>query len=134
MDDAYIVSRDKEWLLSLIPQIRDFLKDRLHLDLHMGKTQVLSVRQGVEFLGAFVKPYRTYISNESLHRMMKQVAGIHTRNEEAVMRAVNSWLGVLSHYDSFNIKSELFVNARFLSIGTFDSDMTVYELSKPAAA
>ncbi len=134
VDDAYIVSRDKEWLMSLVPQIRDFLKDRLHLDLHMGKTQVLNVRRGVEFLGAFVKPYRTYISNESLHRMMKQVAGIHTRNEETVMRAVNSWLGVLSHYDSFNIKSELFVNTRFLAIGTFDRDMTVYELSKPAAA
>ena len=131
VDDAYIVSRDKEWLLSLVPQIRDFLKDRLHLELHMGKTQVLSVRRGVEFLGAYILPYRTYISNESLRRMMEQMEGMGNVSKESIYHSVNSWLGVLGHYDSFNIRCELFMKTHFLRYGSFDRDMTTFTLSKP---
>jgi hypothetical protein len=131
VDDAYIVSRDRDWLLSLIPQIRDFLKDRLHLELHMGKTQVIDVRRGVEFLGAYILPYSTYISNESLRRMMVQMQGMGNVSKESMYHSVNSWLGVLSHYDSFNIRCELFMKARFLRYGTFDRDMTTFTLSKP---
>lgn len=131
VDDAYIVSCDRDWLLSLVPQIRDFLKDRLHLELHMGKTHVIDVRRGVEFLGAYILPYRTYISNESLRRMMEQMEGMGNVSKESMYHSVNSWLGVLSHYDSFNIRCELFMKPRFLRYGTFDRDMTVYELSKP---
>ncbi len=134
VDDAYIVSCERDWLLSLVPQIRDFLKDRLHLELHMGKTQVIDVRLGVEFLGAYILPYRTYISNESLRRMMEQMEGMGNVSKESMYHSVNSWLGVLSHYDSFNIRCELFMKTRFLRYGTFDRDMTVYELSKPVTA
>ena len=38
VDDFYIVSQDKEKLLSYIPLIKSFLKEELLLDLHMGKT------------------------------------------------------------------------------------------------
>lgn len=134
VDDAYIVSRDRDWLLSLVHHIRDFLKDRLHLELHMGKTQVIDVRRGVEFLGAYILPYRTYISNESLRRMMEQMEGMGNVSKESMYHSVNSWLGVLSHYDSFNIRCELFMNTRFLRYGAFDRDMTTFTLSKPVTA
>ena len=39
--------------------------------------------------------------------------------------------GVLSHYDSFNIRCELFIKAHFLRYGSFDRDMTTFTLSKP---
>lgn len=32
-------------------------KERLHLDLQEGKTQISDVKYGVEFLGAYLKPY-----------------------------------------------------------------------------
>ena len=126
VDDAYIVNTDKGWLLSLIPMIRDFLKDRLHLDLHMGKTQVLNVRRGVEFLGAYILPYRTYISNASLKRMMEQIEGMGNVSKESMYHSVNSWLGVLNHYDSFNIRCELFMKYMFLRYGSFDRDITTF--------
>lgn len=124
VDDAYIVSCDKRWLLSLIPNIKDFLRERLFLELHMGKTQLFDVQRGVEFLGAYILPYRTYISNESLQRMMRQVAGMKTNNKETICRSVNSWLGVLSHYNSFKIRCEMFLNQKFINAGAFDSNMT----------
>lgn len=124
VDDAYVVSCDKEWLQSIIPKVENFLNSYLHLELHMGKTRIYDVRRGVEFLGAYVLPYRTYISNESLERMIKQIRKMKTTHKDDVYRSVNSWLGVLSHYNSFNIRCELFFNERFLSISTFNRDMT----------
>jgi hypothetical protein len=128
VDDSFVVSTDKEWLLSLFPRIREFLRDRLHLELQMGKLHIVSSRQGAEFLGGFVKPYRNYISNESLNRMMVSVASMNMRNPNDVWASVNSFLGVLSHYSSFNIRSRIFFNSELLKLGTFNREMTQFTL------
>ena len=41
---------------------RDFLRDELGLTLHEGKTVICNVRYGVEYLGAYLKPWRRYVS------------------------------------------------------------------------
>jgi hypothetical protein len=128
VDDSFVVSTDKEWLLSLVPRIREFLRDRLHLELHMGKLHIVSSRYGAEFLGGFIKPYRIYISNESLNRMMVSVASMDKRNPNDVWASVNSFLGVLSHYSSFNIRSRMFFNSELLKLGTFNREMTQFTL------
>ncbi|MBQ4388020.1 MAG: hypothetical protein II822_10515 [Prevotella sp.] len=130
VDDAYVVSADKRWLLSLVPHIRQFLKERLHLDLHMGKLRIQEVHQGAEFLGAYVKPRTTYISNAAVRRLVASVDNIDTGNRERVLRSVNSFLGVLSHYDSYNIRCGLFLRPEFLRHGTFNRDMTTFTLSR----
>lgn len=56
-------------LLERIGPIRAFLRDRLRLDLSERKTRICDARHGVEFLGAFVKPFRTYVSARSLRRI-----------------------------------------------------------------
>ena len=129
VDDSYVVSTDKEWILSLVPQVREFLKDRLHLELHMGKLHVQKVTYGTEFLGAFIKPYRTYISNESLNRMLTSVRSLNMKDKWDVWHSVNSFLGVLSHYSSFNIRARVFFTEEFLKISTFNRNMT--QMSKP---
>ena len=73
VDDAAIVSHDKEMLLSFVPKIQSFLKDKLGLELHMGKLVISEVHKGVEFLGAYIKPYRTYISKDTLQRMKNNI-------------------------------------------------------------
>ena len=63
----------------------------------MGKLHVREISQGIEFLGAFVKPYRDYISNHTLERMTKKIQEIDLRNEEKAVRTIDSYLGILSH-------------------------------------
>ena len=128
VDDSFVVSTDKEWLLSLVPRIREFLQDRLQLELNMGKLHIVSSRQGAEFLGGFVKPYRNYISNESLDRMIQSISKMNMRHPIEVWASVNSFLGVLSHYSSFNIRSRMFFNSELLTIGTFNREMTQFTL------
>lgn len=128
VDDAYVVSCDKQWLLSLIPSIQDFLHERLHLDIHRGKTQIHDVKYGVDFLGGFVKPYRTYMSNGALIRMRRNVRYLPKHNPDKLFRSVNAFLGVLAHHDTFKLRKELLENELTLKFGYFDRDMKVYTL------
>ena len=70
-------------MLSIVPRIDDFPQTRLGMKLHRGKTHVVDVRQGIEFLGAFVKPYRTYISNKTVVRMRQTLNELNTHDKVA---------------------------------------------------
>jgi hypothetical protein len=74
----------------------------------MGKLHVRAVSQGIEFLGAFVKPYRDYISNKTLERITRNIRTMDLRDVNHVEASINSYLGVLSHSSSYNVKRELF--------------------------
>ena len=70
VDDMFIVGESKECVKSLIEPIRAFLRNHLKLELSEGKTRICDARQGVEFLGAFIKPFRTYVSSRSLRKVL----------------------------------------------------------------
>ena len=131
VDDSATVCSDRQRLTDAIPLMRDFLKEELSLDMHMGKTQIIDVRYGVEFLGAFIKPYRTYICNRSLSRIRQEAADVMHMGRGQAFRTVNSLLGVMSHYSSYNLRQEIFTQQHILRYGTFDRDMTTFTLSKP---
>jgi len=134
VDDSATISSDRQRLTDAIPVMRDFLKEDLCLDMHMGKTQIIDVRYGVEFLGAFIKPYRTYICNRSLSRIRQEAADVRHMGRGQAFRTVNSLLGVMSHYSSYNLRREIFMQDHILRYGTFDRDMTTFTLSKPVTA
>lgn len=104
VDDAYIVSHDKEFLKNVIPKIKDYMYKELGLELHLGKTQINNASKGVEFLGAYIKPYRTYMSNQCLRRMRRKINEHKADNKENKISSMISRCGMLSHYSSHNIK------------------------------
>ena len=108
VDDSAMIDACREWLLAQVPKVHEFLADELGLQLHMGKLHVREVSQGIEFLGAFVKPYRDYISNKTLERITHNIRTMDLRDVNHVEASVNSYLGVLSHSSSYNVKCELF--------------------------
>lgn len=134
VDDSDTICSDRHRLTDAIPVMRDFLKDELCLDMHMGKTQIVDVRYGVEFLGAFIKPYRTYICNRSLSRIRQEAADVMHMGRGQAFRTVNSLLGVMSHYSSYNLRREIFTQQHILRYGSFDRDMTTFTLGKPVTA
>lgn len=129
VDDSYVISTSKSWLLSLVPKIQSFLKKRLGLELHMGKLHIIEVKHGVEFLGGFVKAYRKYVSSNSLNRTFKNLQALDYSNAESVWRSVNSFLGMLVHYATYHIRCEMFLTPKLLSIASFDDDVT--RMNKP---
>lgn len=124
VDDAAVVSCDRDWLLSLVPAIKEFLWRELQLELHLGKLEISEVHQGVEILGAYILPYRTYISNHSLRRMEKKIAEFDYSMPWKVVRSVNSYLGILRHTASYNLRRRLFMTQPIMRTCVFDADMT----------
>ena len=62
VDDIVVVHPEKEYLKSIIPLIRDYLREKLGLQLHPKKMYLQYYSKGVIFLGAIIKPYRIYIA------------------------------------------------------------------------
>ncbi len=110
VDDVYVVSTDKRALQSWIPAMRAFLEERLGLHLHPHKMRIVNEWEGVEFLGAFVKPYSCYISTSSLYRMRNKVKRLKKTTTNHLEASVNSYLGVLSHYDSYHLRCLMFAH------------------------
>ena len=110
VDDSTIVDACREWLLAQVPTIREFLYYGLSLELHMGKLHIREVSQGVEFLGAFIKPYRDYVSNKTLGRIIRNVQQIDLRDSRHMNATMQSYQGFLKHTASHNIMREMAVN------------------------
>ena len=125
VDDFFVVSCDEDWLESLVPEITEFLSDSLGLAVHDGKTEIRSVNDGIEFLGAFVLPYRTYLSRATLQRMDEKLFALETEGRTVHEgNALNSYCGVLSHWNNYNVRRMMLLKRhQFTRWGMFDYDL-----------
>jgi len=130
VDDAFVVSADRGYLRSIVPKARSFLHDELGLALHEGKLSVSDVRAGVEFVGAYLKPHRTLVSNGTLRRMrgkldlLQREADAGTADVAHMESSLNSFLGVLSHHRSHALCVRLMLEEHdFSAYGRFDSQL-----------
>ena len=112
VDDFYVVSNNREWLLSQVDLVREFLRTRLQLTLHDGKVCLLPIQYGVPFLGMFIKPWRRTVSRSSLVRMRNksELLWQQWHNGEIALHRVAetmaSFRGVLSHGYNMRISCE----------------------------
>ena len=107
VDDSTQIDPDREWLIQQVPQERDFLADELGLQLHMGKLHIREVHQGVEFLGAFLKPYRDYVSRSTFERITLKLQQLDLHDEVKAQRTIDSYLGILSHTASYRMAQSI---------------------------
>ena len=107
VDDSTQIDPDREWLISQVPREREFLADELGLQLHMGKLHIREVHQGVEFLGAFLKPYRDYVSRSTFERITLKLQQLDLQDEAKAQRTIDSYLGILSHTASYRIAQSI---------------------------
>jgi len=101
-DDFVIFSQDREWLINLVPYIREFLADRLHLQLHPQKISIRTVASGVDYLGWVHFPDHRVIRTITKKRMLKSILLSEGKEE-----TVQSCLGVLSHGNSKRLKKRV---------------------------
>ena len=107
VDDSTQIDPDRQWLISQVPREREFLADELGLQLHMGKLHIREVHQGVEFLGAFLKPYRDYVSRSTFERITFRLQQLDLQDESKALRTIDSYLGILSHTASYRMAQSI---------------------------
>jgi len=112
MDDFVILGPDKKQLHLLRGEIADFLDRFLALKLN-GKTSVFPVSQGIDFLGYRIWPTHRLVRKGSIKRIKRklkrfQIGYAQGKTDlEKVKRTLASWLGHVSHADSYNLRVKL---------------------------
>ena len=112
----------------MAPKIKIFLTMRLGLSFHDGKMKITSVWHGVEFLGAWLKPHRIYTSRETVVRIRAKMRLLaKTANVEKWHSSLNSYCGIFSHWNNFNLRRRLLnENPEFGKYGMFTMDYRKY--------
>ena len=111
-DDWVAVHKDKERLLSMLPEARKFLKENLNLTLHPDKIYLQEAKKGVKFCGAVVKQKRLYISNTTLKSVYYAVDRYNSGQQDlqSFCQTINSLLGLLGHFATYAIRWEIWIS------------------------
>lgn len=115
VDDITILLPTKEDFAELVPEMRQFLAEQLLVRLHPKKIYIQPVRNGVLFVGAMILPGRTYISNRTRGKMYDCLRkynklaeeGKALENLEHFVQSINSYLGMMIHFESYNIRKKV---------------------------
>ncbi len=115
VDDFYVVSESKMFLHSLVKPVDAFLSKELGVRLHPRKTEIYPAGNGVPYLGAFIKPHRWYVDNSCWKRMKPKLNSLdNVMDNERLRSAVNSYLGILRHFASYNIRRKAFAGIKIV--------------------
>jgi len=96
-DDFLIVRPEPEYLEVALPRVRDFLHDKLLLDLHPHKVSIQKLQHGTDFLGYIVFTTHTILRTTSKRRALRCV----TKNN------LMSYLGMCSHASAHGVSIDL---------------------------
>lgn len=118
-DDFVVLGDDKDWLHETRARIEEYLIS-LRLKLHPRKSQVFPVKDGTDFLGYRIFPTHRRVRRDSIirfRRRMRLLQEAYTKGEVSsshIRQSVQSWLGHVSHADSYELRRQLLREITFV--------------------
>lgn len=121
VDDFVIIHRDKYFLKSLLPQLSAYLQNNFHLTLHPNKIYLQPLEKGVKFLGAIIKPHRTYIGNRTKGNFFRKLKTWNRSVEQSTdnslsklelqkfISSINSYLGISLQFDTWKLRKKMII-------------------------
>ena len=112
-DDFIILAASVDALHDVLPSVQLFLSEKLHLELHPHKVSIRKYRQGIDFLGYVLLPHYRALRTKTKRRILRklhakaQASGYDPSQEQSLNQSLQSYLGVLSHADTFRFNQEL---------------------------
>ncbi len=103
-DDFVILSRDKDYLLEMIPKIADFLEENLKLSLHPNKVYIKTLSSGVDFLGWVNFPTHRVLRTATKKKMFRN---LNSKEGEKKENSIQSYLGMLGWGSGYNISGKV---------------------------
>ena len=115
VDDMTILLPTREDFSRLMPEMSQYLSEQLLVRLHPKKIYIQPVSKGVLFVGAMILPGRAYVSNRTRGKMYDCLRkynklaeeGKALENLEHFVQSMNSYLGMMIHFDSYNIRRKV---------------------------
>jgi RNA-directed DNA polymerase len=96
-----ILSEDRDWLVRLLMQIGEYLRDDFKLALHPQKVSITTFASGVDFLGWVHFPHHRQIRTATKCRLTRRLEGSPKKE------TVASYVGLLRHGDTYELRREV---------------------------
>ncbi|HDQ22659.1 MAG TPA: hypothetical protein ENN28_01645 [Candidatus Uhrbacteria bacterium] len=100
-DDMIFLSADKQFLINILPEIKNFLQDSLKLNVHPDKIIIKTIASGVDFLGWGHFPDHRILRKSTRRRMFSRIK-ISPNDQTS-----QSYLGLLCHGETYKLQAEL---------------------------
>jgi RNA-directed DNA polymerase len=112
-DDFVVLHPQRDHCLEIIGSIRTFLGESLKLDLHPRKISVRKYQQGVDFLGYVCFPHfripRPNTEERIFRKLCERASAVKngSLSLDSFHQSAQSYFGVLSHSNSFDLRQNL---------------------------
>jgi len=101
VDDIVIMDQDLGKIKESYEKMEEILAD-LELELHPDKTSIRPIKDGFDFCGRFIKPYRTYLRNSTAKRGTQSITDL-SENEHPG-ETVTSYLALARNCNSHSLR------------------------------
>lgn len=108
MDD-FVVIGERDKLLKMLPIMREYLQEELHITLHPHKVYLQPARHGVTFIGYRIYPSHIKPAKRIIHNTM-EVANTKIDNIQGFVQSANSLLGFMRHTRSLHIRQKFYLS------------------------
>lgn len=91
-DDFVILSDSRAWLCGVVPLVKDFLSQKLKLQLHPNKISIGTIAAGVDYLGWISFKDHRVLRSVTQRRMFRGI-----QQKQGKEETVQSYIGLMSH-------------------------------------
>ena len=116
VDDFVILSHSRQELKVWKEKINLFLRGELRLELHPDKSRVLSLEQGITFLGFRIFPHHRILRKANLRKFqgkLKELKILYKEsqvNREQVVEQLEGWMAYAKHGNTYKYRRNLLKN------------------------
>ena len=101
-DDFVVLSEEREYLQSILVKMKEYLENKLKLDMHPDKVFIKTFASGVDFLGWVHFPKHRVLRTATKRRMIRNLIKNKYKEE-----SIQSYLGMLKHGNGYKISSKI---------------------------
>ena len=113
VDDFLILSNDKKSLKRDSKKIERFLDNFLDTTINKNKTKLRKVKEGVDFLGYFLKPHYKLARKRTVKALKGKLFEFRKSEEpdlKEILATVNSYFGHFRHADTLRLRKDIYKN------------------------
>lgn len=126
VDDFVILHHDLNALQDYKESIDKFLKEKLSIGLHPGKSRIIPLHRGITFLGYRIFCYHTLLRKGNVKRFLVRLEDRSTSLDEGlvtfkdIMHGLNGWFGYAMWANTHNLRKKIMQDVSKLeqNIGT----------------
>ncbi|MDP3917285.1 MAG: reverse transcriptase domain-containing protein [Nanoarchaeota archaeon] len=109
VDDFVILHKSRQQLKILESKIKEFLIDKLMIELHPDKSRIISLSRGIDFVGFRTFYYHKLLRKRNIRSILNKVKEYKNKeiNKDKILESFYGWNAYAKWADSFKLRKEV---------------------------